>query len=120
MLRLLLARYLDADPRELRFELGAHGKPALEGGADLRFNLSPSGELLLVAVATGMEVGVDVEVAPERGRGEIDEPAIAARTYWAARRPNDLRSWTGRSARGEFPAAPGRCARPRSSALVRG
>jgi phosphopantetheinyl transferase len=70
MLRLLLARYLDADPRKLRFELGAHGKPALEGGpaqgSDLRFNLSHSGELLLVAVAIGVEVGADIECADER------------------------------------------------------
>lgn len=70
MLRLLLARYLDADPRELRFALGAHGKPALEGGpaqdSDLRFNLSHSGELLLVAVAAGVEVGADIERTNER------------------------------------------------------
>jgi phosphopantetheinyl transferase len=70
MLRLLLARYLDVDPRKLRFELGAHGKPALEGGPaqglDLRFNLSHSEELLLVAVAAGMEVGADIECADER------------------------------------------------------
>jgi phosphopantetheinyl transferase len=70
MLRLLLARYLDVDPRKLRFELGAHGKPALGGGPahglDLRFNLSHSEELLLVAVAVGAEVGVDIECADER------------------------------------------------------
>ncbi len=70
MLRLLLARYLDADPRELRFELGAHGKPALAGApaqdSDLRFNLSHSGKLLLVAVAAGVEVGADIECANER------------------------------------------------------
>jgi phosphopantetheinyl transferase len=70
MLRLLLARYLDADPRELRFGLGAHGKPALQGGpaqdSDLRFNLSHSEELLLVAVTAGVEVGADIECANER------------------------------------------------------
>jgi phosphopantetheinyl transferase len=76
MLRLLLARYLAADPRELRFELGAHGKPWLRDRAeeeigpdmwpDLRFNLSHSGGLLLVAVTAGMEVGVDIECANER------------------------------------------------------
>lgn len=75
MLRLLLARYLDADPRELRFELGAHGKPALEGGAapdaDLRFNLSHSEELLLVAVAAGVEVGADIECANEQHTTEF-------------------------------------------------
>lgn len=91
MVRLLLARYLDADPRELRFELGAHGKPRLPdraggvagppdgapdgapGGAwpDLRFSLSHSRELLLVAVAADVEVGVDVECANERHTAEF-------------------------------------------------
>jgi 4'-phosphopantetheinyl transferase len=92
VLRLLLARYLDAEPRALRFAYGAHGKPALrpparagEGeeeeeeepgtgaqaradgpGTDLRFNLSHSGTLALVAVSVGREVGVDVERARER------------------------------------------------------
>lgn len=103
-LRELLGRYLERDPRELRFVLGAHGKPALAredrapgidrgpegnltlGGdlasgenqaaaANLRFNLSHSGELALVAVSAGREVGVDVEVGGGRG----DELAIAAR-----------------------------------------
>ena len=65
VLRALLGRHLDRDPRDLRFALGPHGKPALahdgtdEG--DLRFNLSHSGELALVAVSAGREVGVDIE-----------------------------------------------------------
>jgi phosphopantetheinyl transferase len=84
VLRELLGRYLDADPRELRFELGAHGKPGLgceptetwrDGGSgsdeDLRFNLSHSGELMLLAVTVGREVGVDVEVARERYTAEF-------------------------------------------------
>lgn len=79
VLRALLARYLDADPRELRFELGAYGKPMLRSepretcqdngsgaGEDLCFSLSHSGELMLLAVTDGREVGVDVERA--RGR----------------------------------------------------
>lgn len=83
VLRALLACYLDADPRELRFELGRHGKPALQGcigqAPDLRFNLSHSGELVLVAMTVGREVGVDVEVARDPPRGRLDELAIAAR-----------------------------------------
>ncbi len=84
MLRALLGRYLEADPRELRFALGAHGKPALYGDAGgasgLRFNLSHSGELMLVAVTAGREVGVDVELVSDR-------------------RPADfLREWTVREA----------------------
>ena len=80
VLRALLGRYLDRDPRTLRFALGPHGKPALcdEGAwpaADLRFNLSHSGPLALYAVTAVHAVGIDVEVA----RREIDELAIAAR-----------------------------------------
>jgi phosphopantetheinyl transferase len=75
VLRALLARYLDRDPRELRFVLGPHGKPALYGGAgsktDLRFNLSHSGGLALVAVTAGREVGVDIECARERYTAEF-------------------------------------------------
>ena len=114
MLRALLGRYLEGDPRALAFELGAHGKPALVDDAghasDLRFNLSHSGELVLVAVTTGREVGIDVEVARDPARRPLDEPAIAARVLGAeqARRlerlePQErtrefLRAWTMREA----------------------
>jgi 4'-phosphopantetheinyl transferase len=78
-LRMLLGRYLDHDPRRIRFELGPYGKPRLaepgRQGAedrraepertdrehDLRFNLSHSGELMLLAVTAGAEIGIDVE-----------------------------------------------------------
>lgn len=65
-LRTLLARYVERDPRGLEFELGPCGKPGLAGETDLCFNLSHSGELMLVAVTAGAEVGVDVERARER------------------------------------------------------
>jgi 4'-phosphopantetheinyl transferase len=80
VLRALLGRYLERDPRALRFELGPHGKPALACAEDLPttdlcFNLSHSGGLALYAVTLGHAVGIDVE-APHR---RIDELAIAAR-----------------------------------------
>jgi len=79
VLRALLGRYLDSDPRELRFALGALGKPMLEthraDAVDLQFNLSHSGELALYAVTAKHAIGIDVEVA----RRSIDELAIAAR-----------------------------------------
>jgi len=65
VLRALLGRYLERDPQALRFALGPHGKPALAhdgtDAGDLRFNLSHSGGLALVAVSAGREVGVDIE-----------------------------------------------------------
>ena len=66
MLRDILARYADRDPVELRFRYGPLGKPALarEGIVpDIRFNLSHSNGFAILAVASGFEVGVDVEWA---------------------------------------------------------
>jgi 4'-phosphopantetheinyl transferase len=63
-LRVLLGRYLDRDPRRLRFCYGAHKKPALahpgrEGS--IKFNVAHSADLALVAIAWDREIGVDVE-----------------------------------------------------------
>jgi 4'-phosphopantetheinyl transferase len=100
LLRALLGRYLASDPRELRFSLGATGKPRLaaaeparpqsgdrppgqaagpehEDGTDLHFNLSHSGTIALYAVTVGRAVGIDVEVE----RRQIDELAIAERVF---------------------------------------
>lgn len=63
LLRTILGRYLELPPADLQFSFGAHGKPALEGVAStLRFNLSHSDDLLLLAVSHAREVGVDVEL----------------------------------------------------------
>lgn len=64
ILRAVLARHAGCPATALRFRYGPRGKPALEGdggGGDLRFNVSHSGDLALVAVARGREIGVDVE-----------------------------------------------------------
>jgi 4'-phosphopantetheinyl transferase len=75
-LRRVLAAYAGAEPDALSIEPAAcvhcgepHGKPYLaEPPLDtLRFNLSHSGDLAVVAVASGREVGVDVE-ATRAGR----------------------------------------------------
>src|SRR5438552_11291358 len=63
-LRLILSRYLKTKPGRLRFETGEFGKPfladeRLSGG--LRFNLSHSHQLALIAITRDREVGVDVE-----------------------------------------------------------
>lgn len=63
-LRHILASYLGATPASLAFGAGTHGKPFLDApvhGRSLRFSLSHSGNLALVAVCLGREVGVDVE-----------------------------------------------------------
>ncbi len=62
--RELLGRYAGCAPGVLTFEYGRFGKPRLSGssfGRDIRFNFSNSHELGLLAVAVGLEVGVDLE-----------------------------------------------------------
>jgi 4'-phosphopantetheinyl transferase len=60
-LREVLGRYLAKDPGGLRFVYGAYGKPSLAGEQGLRFNMSHSNEVALLAVARDNELGVDVE-----------------------------------------------------------
>ena len=60
-LRMILARYVDVPPGELEFRYGPRGKPALRGPASLCFNASHSGELAVVGVARGRELGIDIE-----------------------------------------------------------
>ncbi len=63
-LRKILGRYLKTNASGLRFDSGAYGKPGLvenQNTLDLRFNLSHSHQLALIAITRGREVGVDVE-----------------------------------------------------------
>ena len=88
-LREVLARYLDEDPARIELRRGEHGKPALaDPSSPLRFNLSHSGHLALVAVTHGLEVGVDVErIRPRRDLFRLAEraldPATAAAVHAA-------------------------------------
>jgi 4'-phosphopantetheinyl transferase len=78
-LRELLGAYLDDRPERLGFVEGTHGKPVLAPphGAELRFNLSHSGELALCAVSCRREVGVDLEQVRELA----DADALARRFF---------------------------------------
>ena len=60
-MRQILSRYLEIPASQVELTHRSTGKPLLADDSDLRFNLSHSGDLALLAVTTGMEVGVDVE-----------------------------------------------------------
>jgi 4'-phosphopantetheinyl transferase len=74
-LREVLGRALRCAPQEVQFRYGPHGKPQA-AGSPLRFNISHSGALAVIALALGAEVGVDVEL-PRVRRSD----AIARRFY---------------------------------------
>ena len=80
ILRALLARYLGIPAGELRLCCGALGKPALALGGrdqDLRFNLSHSQGLALLAFALRREVGVDLEYV----RPSLKDDRLAERFF---------------------------------------
>ena len=74
LLRKLLGEYLSADPAQLKFHYGSHGKPYLlerDDQSPLQFNLSHSSDLTVLAFSWQQELGVDIEridfhVAEER------------------------------------------------------
>jgi len=63
MLREILAHHTGEQAASITFRYGQFGKPYIgEPGPDrLQFNMSDSSGMLLVAVARGVEVGVDIE-----------------------------------------------------------
>ncbi|HXJ85587.1 MAG TPA: 4'-phosphopantetheinyl transferase superfamily protein [Candidatus Binatia bacterium] len=60
-LRLLLAQYLGTSPHEVHFRYGLHAKPLLEGDNRLRFNVSHTHGLAMMAFTRDRAIGVDVE-----------------------------------------------------------
>ena len=79
VLRDLLSRYVGIEPDEIRFVYNEFGKPDLdpELASRLRFNLTHSGAVALIAVASESEVGVDLEYI----RAEPDYADIARRFF---------------------------------------
>lgn len=90
-LRAILAWYMNARSRDLTFRYGPQGKPELAGDA-LRFSMSHSHDLVLVAISRVAAVGVDVELV----RPGVDQD-VARCFMTRARQPLD-----------ELPRAPGR------------
>jgi 4'-phosphopantetheinyl transferase len=85
--RMVLSRYSGIAPQELQFEAGENGKPRLvQRFADLRYNLSHTEGLALIAVTRGREVGVDVErVQEELSFEDIAEHYFEPRELWDLR-----------------------------------
>ena len=63
-LRIILGLYLDLTPVKIHFRYEKNGKPEIDTPQDsrgLRFNVSHSGGLALIAVSSSGAIGVDIE-----------------------------------------------------------
>ena len=63
-LRAILSRYLNISSHILRFDYNPYGKPSLivtQGGNTLRFNVSHSRGIALIAITKNLDIGVDIE-----------------------------------------------------------
>jgi 4'-phosphopantetheinyl transferase len=64
LLRVILGRYLNDRPQQIRFRYGSYGKPALAAqreGDRIHFNVSHSQDQVLYAFAQDRRVGIDLE-----------------------------------------------------------
>ena len=94
-LRRILSRYVGMGPDRLQFLTTEHGKPYLPAecaGRGIRFNLSHSGALALIAVARA-EIGVDIEDTTR----VIDWPALSPDVF-SAREAQGLPDSHGKAA----------------------
>jgi 4'-phosphopantetheinyl transferase len=78
ILRFLISGYAKTEPEQVVFNYGKHGKPSLaDPNAGIRFNVSHSRDVALIAVAHGREVGVDVEFL----RPIMDQEQLLTRNF---------------------------------------
>ena len=80
LLRLLLARYLNAQPESLRFTAGPYGKPELAPPFDregLFFSVSRSAGAVAIAFARHSYLGVDIE----KVRFDLDFEGVARQAF---------------------------------------
>lgn len=80
VLRTILAGYLASDAKALSFSYSSKEKPSLSAAysnSGITFNISHSGEVVLLAFTRGRAVGVDVEQV----RSDFEVDAIARRFF---------------------------------------
>lgn len=66
-LRRILGSYLNVAPQYVTFNYGPQGKPQISWPqANLKFNLSHSSDLCLIAINWNTEIGIDVELVRSR------------------------------------------------------
>ena len=61
LLRILSGRYLNKIPKNIKFDYGEYGKPNYNFQTPIKFNISHSGNIIVMAFARNCEIGVDIE-----------------------------------------------------------
>lgn len=90
-LRALLGRHLRVPPSDVALTTAPGGKPFLaDTSASLYFNVSHSGDLALIALTKGGEIGIDLEAV----RPQADDWVALARRYFAGEEVEALESYT--------------------------
>lgn len=83
---MILSRNLDIEANQVQYTHNPFGKPAVLNSS-LEFSLSHSAEIILIAVADGHSIGVDVEHI----RADFDYKSIVSQ-YFSAREKSTLSS----------------------------
>lgn len=104
--RPVLARYAGLPAAALTLTADTYGKPHLAAPSSLAFNLSHCGDIVLLAIARGVEPGVDVEALRPRPRAlqlaqryfTADETAALAALPGDDRQQAFYRLWTAKEA----------------------
>jgi 4'-phosphopantetheinyl transferase len=112
-LRSLLGRTLGFDPAAVRLRRGLRGRPELDGNYAVDFNVSHTGDMALIAIATGTQDGTRIGIDIEREDRSINTDGLArkfltdreraeiAPMATDARRRRFLRLWTCKEAMGK-------------------
>ena len=88
ILRDLLARYISRASSTIKFVYGPHGKPAVadpDSTLAVRFNLSHSHGIAVIAIGLEREIGIDVELLRPEFAGED-----IAKRYFSEKEANEL------------------------------
>lgn len=84
-LRIVLAGAVNTTPEQLRIHNAEYGKPYLVDYPDLAFNLSHTGNKMVVAIAHNCDLGVDIEQCkPRKNLAALVDKCFAEeeKSYW--------------------------------------
>lgn len=84
-LRILLGDAVNTAPEQLRIQKAEFGKPYLVDYPDLTFNLSHTGNMMVVAIAYNCELGIDIEQCkPRENLAALVDKCFAEeeKSYW--------------------------------------